>query len=300
MLSKQERKELNKKLKDFRDEVADIREDLNLLNEEKEKWFKKRNDISNKIKVSIKELKFAKGERDNLTKQVKDSKQRRGELNEDIKKKIEDIKKLNSEKNDIAKKYKIEGDPSKIKEEIERLEFILETNVMSFDKEKALMKQIKDKKKQYEKVKVLTDVFDRIHKLSQEIERMREKADKSHKKTQERAGKSQEKHEEMIHASKELNELRKQELDSFKIFNQLKKQFYLVNDYLKQKLIELNSIKEKLDEAELTDIERKKIKITKELKEKEREVEEKIKSKKKLTTEDLLIFQKIEEKGARR
>lgn len=299
MLSKQERKELNSKLKDLRDGVANLKEDLNQLNFEKENWFKKLTDVSNKIKISIKEFKSAKGERNNLTKQVHDSKLRRQELNDEVKQKIDVIKKLNSEKQDIAKKFKIEGDPSQIKEEIERLEYSLETNVISFEKEKAIMKQIKEKKKQYEKVKVLTDVFDKMHTLSQDIEKLRDKADKSHKKTQERAGQSQEKHEELISLSKDLNDLRRQENEFLKNFNNAKKQFYLVNDYLKQSLIELNKIKEKVDEAEKTEFQKKTELTAKNIEEKGKEIEKKLKTGQKLTTEDFLIFQTAEKKRRR-
>jgi len=106
-----------------------------------------------------------------------------------------------------------------------------------------------------------------------------------------RAKESQSYHEGMLSLSKKISELRKNEKEIFKQFSELKKQFFETNNMLKQKLLEANEAsKHEKEEHEKEDAEMKE-RQEKMLAEKETEMTEKIKSGKKLTTEDLLAFQ---------
>ena len=95
----------------------------------------------------------------------------------------------------------------------------------------------------------------------------------------------------MLSLSKKISELRKKEREIFGQFSELKKEFLETNSMLKQKLLEANEVsKHEKEEHEKEDAEMKE-RQEKMLAEKEMEITEKIKSGKKLTTEDLLAFQ---------
>jgi phosphoserine phosphatase len=105
------------------------------------------------------------------------------------------------------------------------------------------------------------------------------------------AKKSQEKHEALIAASKEIEDLKKEEEEAFKNFIDYKKKFNETNDQLKSMLRELKELSEKAG-AEKEEYREKSDKKKKEsLEQKKLSVEEKIKKGMKLTTEDLIAFQ---------
>ena len=109
------------------------------LNDQKEAWFNKKESCGKDISKLIKKVKTSKAKRDLLTKKVKADKADREKYNEKAKKKIEQVKKLNKEKAEVQKKHHIKEDPSTIKKQIQKIETIIETEAISFDKEKKLM-----------------------------------------------------------------------------------------------------------------------------------------------------------------
>lgn len=292
MLSKEEKKRLLDSLKSLKSDISKLRNLLNDKNIEKEALFQKKENITKQIHDIIKDVKALRKERDRLTTLVKQLKKERDSLSASLNSKIGNVKKLQQEKNTLVKKYNIKGDPSIIKGEIEKLEQKIETEVMSFEKEKGIMKDIKAKKKQLDDAKGLSLVLEKIYKLSDEIKDAKRKRENKHKSIQSFAAESQKKHEELIEKSKKIDELRVKEEDIYKKFFDVKKEFSNINDKLKGKLVELNNIKGKLDIDKKETIKKHNEKQKKELMDKAEKVDEKIKKRKKLTTKDLLIFQK--------
>ena len=181
--------------------------------------------------------------------------------------------------------------PTKIKAQIQGIETKLETEVMSFEKEKVLNKQIKDLKKQIEGSQEITAVLNQVNAKKKELDQIRAKAEQKHKNVQTKAHSSQEKHENLMASSKEIDALKLKEEEAYKHFFKYKGEFTEVNNQLKDKLQTLNKLTGKANQQNKAKKARKENQQNKELKEKERDVEEKIKKKQKLTTEDLLVFQ---------
>lgn len=293
-MNPEEKKVLYGKFDELKKETSTLRNQLQSLQSRKESAFKKKNDISAKIRALIADIKGSRSTRDEFTKQVADSKDRRKQLNEELRQKIEEAKKLNNERTDIMKKHKLQGDPAKLKEEIDHLERRVETEGLSFDKEQKVMKEIKEKKRLYDVAKKVSTVFDRLHELNKDISRLREKADETHRKVQTRANASQEKHEELLETSKEIDTLRSQEKEAIAACNDLKQQFTALNDQVKQKFTELDALREQIEgvRQDSRTQQRKQQEMT--LREKQRVVEDKIRKGGKLTTEDLLVMQGTE------
>ena len=133
--------------------------------------------------------------------------------------------------------------------------------------------------------------IEKNNSISREINVLKKQSEDVHAKIQSLAKESQARHEEMVSATTKIDELREKEKEANDKFSELKKKFKEANDFLKRKLAEANDIGRKINEhIEETKIERKE-KEWRTIKEKEANIAEKIRRGKKLTTEDLLVFQ---------
>ena len=278
-------------LEDKRKEIIELKQKLNSINKKKEDWFSKKEEVRKQISTLIGDLKLSKEQRDQFTQTVRLTKQDRDKLNSDIKEKTQKLQELKAERSKVEQKHNIKQSPSKIKSEIRDMQSKLETTVMSFDKEKKMMDEIKRKKKQLQESVAVSDIWDKIKNLTIELRKLQKRSKNSHRKVQDFAKNSQVKHEELISVSQQVDELRKKEEEAFKNFVKLKKEFTEQNDLLKKKIEESTKISQKIgkDIKEIKAMaDEKKKKAISTMK---KEVEEKIKKKGKLTTEDLLIMQ---------
>jgi len=291
-LQKTTKKELFKILDQLRNEIIPLRKELNKIDKDKEYWFRKKESFSKNIKEKINTIKENKTKRDNLTKKVKELKEKRNSLNSETRKKISEFKKLNSEKKSLISKSKIKN-PQLIKGEIDKIEVKLETEAMPFDKEKKLSKDLKVFKKSLAEATELIITLDKMKKLNYKINESKKNTENVHNEIQETAKSSQTSHESILKNSKEIDELKPKEREAFKNFIKLKKKFTHINNKLKEKLSEMNNIREKINKFELEEEEKRKLKESMLIKSKEQEFEEKIKTGKKITTEDFLMFQDV-------
>lgn len=297
-LTPDEQKKIFSQLNECKNTVKQLRDQLISLDDKKRAAFLKKEAVSQKIRALIGEVKNARSERDKLTHLVKDSKVRRGGLNDEIRTKIEEAKKLNKEKNELIRKHNLADDPSRLKKEIEELDYKIETEAPSPAEEKQLMKIIKEKKKIYEQAKGVSTIFEKIHALSAEIDKLKHKSDETHKKIQGRAAISQEKHQEMIETVKGLDDLRAQEKEAGEKYFSIKKEFDTVNEQLQTKLMDLGQLQGQVGAVKKEEYHQHKkieqVRKTNEhatLAQKKREIEQKFKQKKKLTTEDIIALQ---------
>jgi len=227
-----------------------------------------------------------------LTKKVKELKEKRNKLNKEFNEKISEFKKLDTEKNSLISKSKIK-DPLSIKKEIDRIEVRLETEVMPFDAEKKLSKKLRTMKKSLNEVSELIDTTKKLKKLNSEINIKKKETYSVHHEVQKLAKESQEKHENIIKESKEIDGLKPKEGEAFKNFITSRKKLGDINAKLKEKLNQMSILKDKINKFQLEEDEKRKLKESMLIKSKEIEFEQKIKTGKKLTTEDFLSFQDI-------
>lgn len=266
-------------------EIIELRNRLNQLNDQKEALFSKKMAVSGKIKELISIARAKREERNKLTDSVKEEKTQRGNLNVQIKAKIDEIK--------VLKEQCPKGGWFNMREtqavtaRINRLNEKIETEVISFEKERQFMKQIKELKKHHDELVKADSLRDKINSLSKEIDALKLGANQKHTGIQERAKVSQEQHEIVLDISKKIDELKAEENKLSQEFAAKKKEFNQVNELLKEKL-------EKIGKQPLIKRDKKyerKERLKQSLKEKQLQVQEKLKNRQKLTTEDLLILQ---------
>lgn len=285
---------------DVKAQIQEIKNKLNAINTEKEQWFAKRNDFSQQIKAEIGKIKESAKSRDTLTSSVQEVKKKRDELNKQIAEKIKEAKTMqgSAQKATEEKESKPYVNAEELRRQIAGMEKKIETEGLTFEKEKEMMKKIKAIKKQYEEAKKVNESWGKSRELSKEISTLKKEANEKHQAIQQTARESQKQHETLVTESRKIDELRKGEKEAHEKFMELKAQFSEFNSQLKALLPEM---KEAHDAREADW--QKKYKYVedqkkKTLAERAHSVEEKLKAggkKNKLTMEDLLAYQGMKE-----
>ena len=278
--------ELRKEFQQKKKEIGRSRFKLNSLNAEKENAFRELRSVSDKVKTRLSRIKQLKQERDELTKQVKSLKEERGKLNLEVKEKASQHKQMEEKKKELLGDFNVSDNPSKIKAEIAHLEEKIETEVMPFSKEQQLTKRIKELKIRYKEVAKLDEVWKEVNTVSADFAEQRRKAQESHWGVQEKANESQKKHEQIQVLFDEVKNLRETEQPLAEKHLQLKVEYEQIKKTLEDLLKRVNELAKILDEQQEMSFKEK-------VKERTAEVREKIKTRKKLSTEDILAFQAI-------
>lgn len=271
--------------------INELRNKLNELNEKKEEWFKKKEDLKAQIAETISKIKSAKGQNDVLSKDISEFKAKRDEFNNQVRELIAKIKELNNKKDEMLAKAKFQGNPVELKSRIDRLEQSLETQAYSFDKEKKIMKEINTLRKQYDSVKGVDSVVKEINEVSRQITEAKKKGDEFHNKLRENTGANKDSYESFMHLSKDIGKLKKTQEEAFNNFIKFKQEYAEISRQLKEKFGEMKGA-EAAEGVERKNKQReKKDEMSRQLHEKAKGVEEKLKNKKVLTTEDIITLQ---------
>jgi phosphoserine phosphatase len=253
--------------------------------------FREKRKISSDIHSRIREAKDYRDKRNNLTAAVKNTKHSKEEIEEKVKALESDIHALKEEKGKLMAKIGVD-DPMMLKKNIKKMEFRIETEGLTFEKEKELMKVLGKMKKQYDSTKAITDIESKLGPKFRELRDLKEMMEMTRKIVQVSAKESQKHHVELIESSKEIDELKKKEDDFEAGTDKYKTEINAAGEELNKKLEQMDAIKKKLSDNNVKfreDIEKSNNEI---LKQKDEQVQEKIKAGKKLTTEDLLILQR--------
>ncbi len=275
-----------------------IRNEINILtrrlsesNSEKKEKISQIQDIKKEIRnilTKIKENKLPK-----ISEELKILKEERDKHNNKVKELITSLKEIKNKNSEIEKKNKfhIRIKPLELKRKIEFLEEKIQTDVISFDKEKKIMYELKKLKSDFKNCGELFFNSERLDKISREIKEERDKANNIHNKIKNLLDTNKERNKEFRNIFKELDILRDKEKSKQKEITQIKENIDNINKELNSKLAEIGQIKEiHINEAEIRKEIKKKM-DEKIIQEKSKLVENKIKNKVKLTTEDFLVYQ---------
>lgn len=260
------KKELEKQLKVLTKE----RDDLN----EKAREFKKsRDELNTSIKDNLdKALKY-RDERDQINKEVRKYKKLRDETNQELKK-----MEYASGRRDIIK----------IQNEIDKIEKTIETKVLDMRKENELVKKVQDLSKTLSQMK-------EDEQVQTEAIALKEVSEAHHAKVVEFSDKAQETHEKMLEYFKNIDDVRAKADLAHNQFIETREAASAKHEEVKTVLNEIRRKNKGLDKvkAKERNIESEKTK-KKNMAEKEiaKDIYEKFKEGKKLSTEELRLLQK--------
>lgn len=287
---KHAKKELFAELDMLKNNVNSLRMKLNQANSDKEFWYAKKEGISDGIRKKINAIRQSREKRDALTKKVRELKEKRSKINDGLRKNASVLAGLKRQSGETAKKLKI-TDPVRIKTAIDSIESKLETEVMPFEKEKELSKKLKSMKKSLAEASGIMEMLGKIKQLNSEVNSAKRESNEVHSEIQDLAKSSQAMHESIIMESKNVDGLKPQEEEAFAKFVDFKKAFNEKNSLLKEKLGSMGKIRAEINKFQLEEDEKRRLREAMLIKSKEQELEEKIKSGRKLTTDDFLVFQ---------
>ncbi len=256
-------------------EINEICFKLNKTSDEKELWFKKKEELKTDLKKEIAKIKELKLKKDNSSLSLQSLFKEREQYNKKVKELIVKIKPLNQSSKD----------PLRVQEIIEQLEKKIEHESLTLEQEQKVMKQIKVFKRE---LKGSTEVQD----LSKGINEAKNKAEEAHKKILEFKKEDGAEYNEFLQLSKKIEKLKIEQEDAFKKFIESKMVFTELNNELKEKLKQVEPSKPEVS-REHRNKELKEREVKEKIEQKQKQVEEKLKTKKRLTTEDLMAFQEI-------
>lgn len=291
MLSDSEVQQLMQELNAVKNEIRDLKNNLSAKDRKKEDLFRERKRLGSEIHSKIKNATSHRDKRNSLTSIVKNTKLSREELEKKYGELDAEIKTLKDEKRKVLDKIGVE-DPIMLKKNIKKLEYKIETDAMSFEKEKELMKTLSKMRKQLEKASEITVIDKKLDGFFREFRDVKAQLEMHTKIVQNSAKESQKQHVEMVENSKDIDGLKEKESTLDEQIGKIKAEMAEINGQIDNKVEVLNGIKTKLSENNIQlkeDVEKSKQEI---LKQKDSQVQEKLKTGKKLTTEDLLILQR--------
>ncbi|HZX12391.1 MAG TPA: hypothetical protein VFE88_02955 [Candidatus Nanoarchaeia archaeon] len=281
----EEYKSLNKGILDLKTKIQEI-------SKQKEHWFEKKESLKKNINDLVKHIRQLKDQMHTKSTTIRELKDQRKKYNSEVKDLIKKIKKLHKEKEKAFEQYNIRIEPSKLLEKINILEKKVEIEI-SFDKEKKLMEEIKKLKKSYEESTEAFKLLEQTKALDKEIKASRKKANDFHQQIQTITRDNN--YAKFFQLTQDLDTLKKTQEEAFQTFIKHKNEYLQAQQELRPKLETLTIIKQSLDKDKELSRACHALKQKELIKNKAQRVEEKIKTKKKLTTEDLLIYQGTDE-----
>ncbi len=285
------RDELNK----VQSEIKKLKSDFFSKKDEKEGFFTKGEDYSNQINDLYEEVKKIEQEH-HLDKINEDLDSRKEELDklkleiEAAEKKFEDVKK--SSKSAVKKPVIRTVSVDKAKKEIKALDLKLQTQVLSLDKEQELIKKISELKELVDKQGGGAGhnfvESPELREAKRELNSLRRKFNNYEKRVRSLYKQIRLVSKEKKQKYKRIDELRDLKKKAFEEFRLNKKDYSAIGKELKTLFKKEEELLSELGESPV----QKKKQVDKQIKERKKELEDKLMKKGGvLTTEDLLIFQ---------
>lgn len=287
-MEEQERKPLRKELDQKKRQLAELRPALHSINAVKEGIYRELKEVQERIKAHFSRIAMLREERNRLTVQVQALKQERDNRNVLAQEKKSERKKVEEHKKAALQELERKEYPHALKARIKALDTKIETEAIPFEKEQQLTKQRKGLKAQLKKTEEFDDLWKELKSVSAELAQARRGAEECHQEVQLLARQAQERHVEMTLLLREVKALRQKEKQLLEQYRQHKGQYLVLKrqaEELLQRIKEISFL--------LQDQERKE--ITRRAQAKTAEIREKLKTKKKLSTEDILAFQALED-----
>ena len=288
-----ESSEIAGKIKNLRSEINSLKQELDKLNQEKENLYKEKEKINSSISDSINQFRIIKDSLNNNNISLQEFKKEKDELRERINGLITKIKEQNKVKQELQKKYGREFNPVKIKLLIEKLEQKIETEALSVDKEKNIMKKIKSFKKKLKDGAELANAYSISNKLSREIQDLRNKYSEVINRLKETSSNLD--YKELKSITIEIQEKKKKREEFNNKIRNIKDLIINANIRAREKLNEISSMDRQIRSIKDQISKDKKLKSEKIIEDKFKIVEEKIKRGEKLTKEDLQVYQYSQE-----
>ncbi|MBT3940687.1 hypothetical protein HOD83_03220 [Candidatus Woesearchaeota archaeon] len=272
--------EVEQKAKNLRKDIQTISANLKELGGQKEKHYQQKNDLDKQLNSLISKAKELKDQKAEIDKKIITLKKNREESNKRFNQSLVEI---NDEKRERRKHNVPSSGP--IRKQIKDLEYNMQTEALSFNKEKKIMDQIKKLKVDLNKILAHEEGLKSSRTKFNDARVVKKQADDIHSEIQKLAQESSKIFEDLTKLSKDIANIKAQRNTVQLVLKNLKGQISQMNQKLSKILKDWSGV---ADKVVLNPARRSISAIHK----KTEEVKDKLKSKKKLTTEDILLLQR--------
>jgi len=287
--------ELQVQIADLYKAVNERRKKRDQYNEQTRELMRESKQLHEERAKLIEQAKSEQKKRDEMNSKVREYKECRKELNEEIKKARERLNELKQERNELEDNSPSRIPTKRLMKELKDSEWIIQTTVMSLDKERELVNKIAKLEAQLEdKTTAQNKINEFQSKIIEEaasFEALKAKLEHSHQQVIDYAKKAQEHHDQMEKLFLKAKELEKNADELYKQYLEVKK----LADGEHQKAVQIyekiDMLKKEINDLKKTEEEEKQRQIDVKLEEKEKVAVQKLKEKrKKLTMEEFRIL----------
>jgi uncharacterized coiled-coil DUF342 family protein len=194
-------------IEELEQKISLLEEQHAKLDDQAQEFAGKRDKLNEKVKNTRSEINNLRQERDATNEKVRELKQHRNELTSRIREKIEEIKGL-SEKSRLVAKKRPSKDRQTLKEEVESIDWQIQTTSHSLEEDKVLVEQVMQLETQLSVHKKYERLGKMIRNLRSEVDKFKAESQGYHQSLTANAQKSQELHEKMLAKIEESKQLR--------------------------------------------------------------------------------------------
>ena len=280
----------NQQVHQLKLEIHELKKQLLGLYQENEAAFQKKREHIKSYRDIVTEYRNIKKELISSKQLKANLQQQRDGLNNAVKELIQKAKTTHAERNKILNKNEQHINTRAVKEKIQQLDTKIETEAMKFDDEKKIMRNIKELKKKLQDAESIKKVFAESSTLSKEITAVRQQAYAMHQQLMQKREEDKQKYLHLKDLIKKIREMKKQEEEMMNDFLKKKSEFVKRNEEMKVKMQNIGPMEQERVFFQSKNRQQREQAQADKIAKLEEAVEQKLKTKKKLTNEDLLVF----------
>jgi len=267
------------KLEQLKKGIHDLSTQLRQLGEEKEKKYKEKETIDKNLNSYIKTAKDLRDKKADIDKKVREMKAQREILNKELKAMFAKLAEAKKNLMPVSDKKKGPRESSgQLKKQIDAMQYAIETEGLSFEREQTYMDKIKRMKLKLDEIEKEGAGFRDFKLLKDEINKKKTAADAVHAEIQKLAVESSSIFKELSAKSEGISKAKQEKLALQEGLKGRKSEIETLNQQLSDTLNEWSKVSKETAPAAIS--------------RKPEDVMGKLKSKKKLTKEDILIMQR--------
>ncbi len=173
----EEKAEVQQQLEQLKKEIHLLSVSLKQLSEQKESKYKEKDNLNQELNNYIKTAKELRDKKKEIDTKIRELKGKRQVFNKGL---SEMWGKFREIKANVVPKDKSKGSPSLIQKQIEKIEFTIQTEALSFEREKKMMHQLKDLKAQLSEMKLEDAKFKELRDFKEDVKEKKVEADDIH------------------------------------------------------------------------------------------------------------------------
>ena len=173
----EEKAEVQQQLEQLKKEIHLLSVSLKQLSEQKESKYKEKDNLNQELNNYIKTAKELRDKKKEIDTKIRELKGKRQVFNKGL---SEMWGKFREIKANVVPKDKSKGSPSLIQKQIEKIEFTIQTEALSFEREKKMMHQLKDLKAQLNEMKLEDAKFKELRDFKEDVKEKKVEADDIH------------------------------------------------------------------------------------------------------------------------